>query len=82
MESTVTGDAGNGRVTITIAGSGEVKSLEIDPEVVDPEDVETLQDLVLGAFQDASAARPGEDGPAVRRHPGAGPVAPASPAIP
>ena len=54
VESTVTGDAGNGRVTITFAGSGEVKSLEIDPEVVDPEDVETLQDLVLGAFQDAN----------------------------
>ncbi|HIW95655.1 MAG TPA: YbaB/EbfC family nucleoid-associated protein [Candidatus Corynebacterium gallistercoris] len=52
--STVTGEAGNGLVTMEVAGSGEVKSLTIDPKVVDPSDVETLQDLVLEAFQRAN----------------------------
>lgn len=53
MASTVEGTAGNGLVTVSLRGSGEVDSLSIDPSVVDPEDVETLQDLVIGAYQDA-----------------------------
>ncbi len=52
--STVTGEAGNGLVKMELSGSGDVKSVNISPEVVDPEDVETLQDLVLGAFSDAN----------------------------
>lgn len=55
IASTVTGSAGNGLVTVDISGSGDVTSLRIDPKVVDPEDVETLQDLVLGALGDANA---------------------------
>jgi DNA-binding protein YbaB len=35
-------------------GSGEVLGVSIDPKVVDPEDIETLQDLVVGAIADAS----------------------------
>lgn len=54
VSSTVEGTAGNGLVTVQLAGSGEMKSLSINPEVVDPEDVETLQDLVVGAFADAN----------------------------
>ncbi|MFV8381239.1 YbaB/EbfC family nucleoid-associated protein [Corynebacterium hindlerae] len=53
IASSVVGEAGNGLVKITLMGSGEVTAVEIDPKVVDPEDVDTLQDLVLGAFQDA-----------------------------
>lgn len=53
MASTVEGTAGNGLVAVSLRGSGEVDSLSIDPSVVDPEDVETLQDLVIGAYQDA-----------------------------
>ncbi|QMV86328.1 YbaB/EbfC family nucleoid-associated protein [Corynebacterium hindlerae] len=53
IASSVVGEAGNGLVKITLLGSGEVTAVEIDPKVVDPEDVDTLQDLVLGAFQDA-----------------------------
>jgi DNA-binding protein YbaB len=34
----------------------EVRAVRIDPKVVDPDDVETLQDLVVGAMQDASRA--------------------------
>lgn len=49
-----TGSAGGGLVTATVSGSGELKSLTIDPTVVDPEDVETLADLVVAAVRDAS----------------------------
>ncbi|WP_040794021.1 YbaB/EbfC family nucleoid-associated protein [Nocardia higoensis] len=51
----VTGQAGNGLVTVTLKASGEVVALTIDPKVVDPEDVEGLQDLIIGAVNDASA---------------------------
>lgn len=52
----VTGQAGGGLVTATVTGTGEVTGLVIDPKVVDPEDVETLQDLIIGAIADASKA--------------------------
>lgn len=52
-KSEVVGDAGNGLVKVTMQGSGKVTAVEIDPKVVDAEDVETLQDLVVGAFGDA-----------------------------
>ena len=55
-EAEVTGQAGGDLVTVTLAGSGEVRSVTIDPKVVDPEDVETLEDLVVGAFADAHRA--------------------------
>ncbi|MCX0270103.1 YbaB/EbfC family nucleoid-associated protein [Nocardia rhamnosiphila] len=51
----VDGQAGNGLVRVTIKATGEVQSLTIAPEAVDPEDVETLQDLVIGAVNDAMA---------------------------
>jgi DNA-binding YbaB/EbfC family protein len=50
-----TGSAGGGLVTAVVSGAGELKSLTIDPKVVDPEDVETLADLVVAAVRDASA---------------------------
>ena len=53
LATTVVGNAGNGLVTVTMAGNGEVSAVTVDPKVVDPEDVETLQDLLLGAFKDA-----------------------------
>lgn len=53
LASTVTGEAGNGLVSVTMDGGGNVSDVKVDPKVVDPEDVETLQDLLLGAFQDA-----------------------------
>lgn len=49
----VTGQAGGGLVTVTLTGDGEVRGITIDPKVVDPDDVETLQDLVVGALADA-----------------------------
>lgn len=44
---------GGGAVDITINGKRQVLKLNIKPEVVDPEDVETLQDLVMSAFNEA-----------------------------
>ncbi|MGV9711512.1 YbaB/EbfC family nucleoid-associated protein [Gordonia sp. NPDC003424] len=53
----ITGTAGNGLVTVTGNGTGDITAVTIDPKVVDPDDVETLQDLVLGALADLSAKR-------------------------
>src|SRR2546429_2245221 len=52
----VVGQAGNGLVQVTTTGSGEVRAVRIDPKVVDPDDVETLQDLIVRALQDAAHA--------------------------
>jgi nucleoid-associated protein EbfC len=52
----VTGSAGGGLVTATMTGSGELTALTIAPSAVDPDDVETLQDLVVAAVRDASRA--------------------------
>lgn len=53
-QAEVTGHAGGGLVTATVSGSGELRSVQIDPKVVDPEDIETLQDLVVAAVRDAN----------------------------
>lgn len=50
----VHGQAGGGLVQVTMKGSGEVIGVAIDPKVVDPADVETLQDLLVGAIKDAA----------------------------
>jgi nucleoid-associated protein EbfC len=50
----VHGEAGGGLVKVVVKGSGEVVGVHIDPKVVDPEDIETLQDLIVGAMSDAS----------------------------
>ena len=50
---TVEATAGGGAITIVITGHLEVRSITINPEVVDPEDVEMLQDLVLAAVNEA-----------------------------
>ena len=52
-KETVTASAGGGAVKVTVTGGLEVVSVEITPEVVDPEDVEMLQDMVLAATNEA-----------------------------
>ncbi len=52
----VTGQAGNGLVQVTMTAAGDVRGVRIDPKVVDPDDVDTLQDLVVGALHDAARA--------------------------
>ena len=51
--TTVEGTAGGGMVTVTMKGVKEVQGLKIDPEVVSPEDVEMLQDLIVAAIAEA-----------------------------
>ena len=50
---TVTSTAGGGKVTVVANGSGEVLSIKIAPEVVDPQDVELLEELVLTGVRKA-----------------------------
>jgi len=44
---------GGGMVKVLVIGGSKIESIEIDPEVVDPEDVEMLQDLILAAINEA-----------------------------
>ncbi|MCA1713175.1 MAG: YbaB/EbfC family nucleoid-associated protein [Actinobacteria bacterium] len=55
-EAEVTGTAGGGLVTATLSGAGEVRSVKIDPKAVDPDDVESLEDLVVAALRDGARA--------------------------
>ena len=50
---TVEASAGGGMVTVTITGDLQVKVIKIDPEAIDPEDAELLQDMVLAAVNEA-----------------------------
>jgi nucleoid-associated protein EbfC len=52
----VQGSAGGGLVTATVSGTGELVNVAIDPGAVDPEDTETLSDLVVAAVRDANRA--------------------------
>lgn len=52
-EASVEGSAGGGAVVVVLSGTQECKSVRIEKDAVDPNDVETLQDLVLAAFTDA-----------------------------
>jgi len=47
------GKAGNGLVTVTLSGSGEMKKISINPECVDPEDIEGLEALIKAAHKEA-----------------------------
>ena len=50
---TVEGTAGGGMVKVTLSGSGEVQRVSIDASVVDPDDIETLEDLVVAVVTEA-----------------------------
>ncbi|HEX3834129.1 MAG TPA: YbaB/EbfC family nucleoid-associated protein [Solirubrobacteraceae bacterium] len=52
-DETVEAAAGGGMVTVTASGDLQIKSITIDPEAVDPDDVEMLQDTVLAAVNGA-----------------------------
>jgi DNA-binding YbaB/EbfC family protein len=54
-EQVVEGQAGGGVVRIRVTGGFDLQAVTIDPAVVDPADVEMLQDLVLAALRDALA---------------------------
>ena len=52
-EQTFTASAGGGMVTATVYGTKKLESVKIDPQCVDPDDVEMLEDLVAAAVNDA-----------------------------
>jgi DNA-binding YbaB/EbfC family protein len=54
-EKTLDVSSGGGVVTITITGDQKVQAIKIDPEAVDPEDVEMLEDLLVAAVNEAVA---------------------------
>jgi hypothetical protein len=54
-ELRVEGTSGGGMVSITLDGQKNMVSVRLDPEVVSKDDVEMLQDLIIAAFNDASA---------------------------
>jgi len=54
-EKTLEATAGGGAVRVVITGAQEVRTIEIDPDAVDPDEVEMLQDLILTAVNDAIA---------------------------
>jgi nucleoid-associated protein EbfC len=53
--ATAEGSAGGGAVVVVMNGHQQVESVTINPEFVDPDDVETLQDAIVAAFHDANA---------------------------
>ena len=50
---TVEASVGGGMVTVTASGSGEIKAVKIQPEAIDPDDPESLEDLVLAGVNQA-----------------------------
>lgn len=52
---TVQATAGGGMVTATVFGDLKVKSIEIDPEALDPEDIDMLQDMIVAAVNEGIA---------------------------
>jgi hypothetical protein len=52
-QKTVEGSAGGGLVTVTLNGEKILKKIVIKPECVNPNDIEGLEDLILGAFENA-----------------------------
>ena len=54
-ESEVLGESGNGMVKVYLGGNYIFKRIEISPDIVDPDDVEMLEDLIAAAFNNANA---------------------------
>jgi hypothetical protein len=55
QSTTVEGAAAGGAVKITMTGDNRVTKISLDAAVVDPDDVETLEDVIVAAFNDARA---------------------------
>ena len=53
QNKTVTGTSGGGMVSVTADGKGQVRSVKLDPSVVNPADIEMLEDLIAVAVADA-----------------------------
>ena len=55
-DTIVEGSAGGGMVKATVTGTGDLVSITLAPDIVDPDDIEMLQDLVVAAVHDATRA--------------------------
>lgn len=53
QEKTIEASAGGGAITVVVNGKKELKEIKLKPEVVDPDDVEMLQDLIMAAVNEA-----------------------------
>ena len=49
----MTGVAGGGMIAVTLDGKGDVKGIKIDKSLIDPDEIEVLEDLLVAAFTDA-----------------------------
>jgi DNA-binding YbaB/EbfC family protein len=54
-EMEVTGSSGAGMIEITLTGKSDVRTVKIDPSLIDPNDPEVLEDLIVAAFNDAKS---------------------------
>lgn len=54
-ELLIEGSSGAGSINVTLNGKGNMRSINIDPKLVNPEDVEILEDLIIAAVNDARA---------------------------
>lgn len=52
-EMEATASSGGGAVTVTVTGKKEIKAIKLEPEIVDPDDIEMLQDLIMTATNEA-----------------------------
>ena len=52
-ELNVSGSAGGGMVMVSLNGKGEMRSLKLDPSLIDPSEIEILEDLIVAAHNDA-----------------------------
>ena len=52
-ELEISGSSGGGMVQVTMSGKGELRGVKIDPSLVNPDDVEVLEDLIMAAANDA-----------------------------
>jgi len=52
-EAELTGTAGSGLVSVTLSGKKKLIKVELKPAIVDPDDIEMLEDLIVAAYNDA-----------------------------
>ena len=62
-----TANAGGGAVSVTVSGKKEILSVKLSPEVVDPEDIEMLEDLIVAAANEALRQMEADSGKAMTR---------------
>jgi DNA-binding YbaB/EbfC family protein len=55
-DQTIGVSAGGGKIQVTVSGAGDITAIKIAPEVVDPQDVEMLEDLILSGVREAQEA--------------------------